>query len=233
MAATRSMRPSLEGASAPATPLACHASPATASTRSTTNTGTNSPADTTPFPYSSSDWVTRTGLDARLNVTLAPRDVITVGGALERQAMNGTTLDMPRSRNDGAVYVQVVSPLERSVSLAVGARLEDNQRFGTYATYRTGVSLRIAGGTRAIASVGTGFKEPSFYENFATGFVRGNPDLRPEHSLNWEIGLEYRGLRRTLTARATYFHQRSEEHTSELQSPCNLVCRLLLEKKKN
>src|SRR5256885_11316724 len=27
--------------------------------------------------------------------------------------------------------------------------------------------------------------------------------------------------------------QRSEEHTSELQSPCNLVCRLLLEKKKN
>src|SRR5688500_19966643 len=30
---------------------------------------------------------------------------------------------------------------------------------------------------------------------------------------------------RTMTAR-------SEEHTSELQSPCNLVCRLLLEKKK-
>src|SRR5256885_4603635 len=26
---------------------------------------------------------------------------------------------------------------------------------------------------------------------------------------------------------------RSEEHTSELQSPCNLVCRLLLEKKKD
>src|SRR2546426_5896220 len=31
-------------------------------------------------------------------------------------------------------------------------------------------------------------------------------------------------------ARARTF--RSEEHTSELQSPCNLVCRLLLEKKK-
>src|SRR2546426_8496102 len=28
------------------------------------------------------------------------------------------------------------------------------------------------------------------------------------------------------------FVYRSEEHTSELQSPCNLVCRLLLEKKK-
>src|SRR5256885_2588826 len=29
------------------------------------------------------------------------------------------------------------------------------------------------------------------------------------------------------------FPERSEEHTSELQSPCNLVCRLLLEKKNN
>src|SRR5256885_16453626 len=29
-----------------------------------------------------------------------------------------------------------------------------------------------------------------------------------------------------------FWRRRSEEHTSELQSPCNLVCRLLLEKKK-
>src|SRR5256885_12914685 len=34
------------------------------------------------------------------------------------------------------------------------------------------------------------------------------------------------------SAAAAYSRHRSEEHTSELQSPCNLVCRLLLEKKK-
>src|SRR5256885_2474500 len=33
--------------------------------------------------------------------------------------------------------------------------------------------------------------------------------------------------------RADFAADRSEEHTSELQSPCNLVCRLLLEKKKH
>src|SRR5256885_10361899 len=33
--------------------------------------------------------------------------------------------------------------------------------------------------------------------------------------------------------RAAEGQLRSEEHTSELQSPCNLVCRLLLEKKKH
>src|ERR1039457_2543344 len=40
--------------------------------------------------------------------------------------------------------------------------------------------------------------------------------------------------RKDLCEQISYMEQddRSEEHTSELQSPCNLVCRLLLEKKK-
>src|SRR2546426_2341246 len=39
---------------------------------------------------------------------------------------------------------------------------------------------------------------------------------------------------KTVSDWATNYRRfRSEEHTSELQSPCNLVCRLLLEKKKN
>src|SRR5256885_12364732 len=43
-----------------------------------------------------------------------------------------------------------------------------------------------------------------------------------------------RGSRASLPSqwRANDDDVRSEEHTSELQSPCNLVCRLLLEKKK-
>src|SRR5256885_12621602 len=36
-----------------------------------------------------------------------------------------------------------------------------------------------------------------------------------------------------VAAPAELLVERSEEHTSELQSPCNLVCRLLLEKKKD
>src|SRR5256885_8384024 len=38
--------------------------------------------------------------------------------------------------------------------------------------------------------------------------------------------------KRALRKRVKLTGTRSEEHTSELQSPCNLVCRLLLEKKK-
>src|ERR1022692_4051653 len=47
------------------------------------------------------------------------------------------------------------------------------------------------------------------------------------HRFKWTLrGDRHLHLSRRLGA------PRSEEHTSELQSPCNLVCRLLLEKKK-
>src|SRR2546426_4624799 len=60
---------------------------------------------------------------------------------------------------------------------------------------------------------------------------------RPDH--HRVQGCEGPGLRRSQESAVGPRVQRgariarSEEHTSELQSPCNLVCRLLLEKKKN
>src|SRR5256885_3904317 len=46
-------------------------------------------------------------------------------------------------------------------------------------------------------------------------------------------GAPRRVRRRRSSCRSPAPRRRSEEHTSELQSPCNLVCRLLLEKKNN
>src|SRR5256885_11750881 len=46
-------------------------------------------------------------------------------------------------------------------------------------------------------------------------------------------GLAQVGARGMDYSRVENINTRSEEHTSELQSPCNLVCRLLLEKKKH
>jgi vitamin B12 transporter len=168
----------------------------------------NGPSDTTTFPFSSSDWVTRAGVDGRANVRLSGGDVVTVGGAFEHETMQGTTLDRPRSRDDGAAYLQLVTDLARPFSVTLGARLDDNQRFSTYATYRAGLSFRVRGGTRVITSVGTGFKEPNFFETYATGFVRGNPDLQPEHSFTWEAGFEHHIPGTGVTVRATYFNQR-------------------------
>src|SRR2546426_6993967 len=52
-----------------------------------------------------------------------------------------------------------------------------------------------------------------------------DPDIR-------SLIAETAGGRPVVIATRDALAARSEEHTSELQSPCNLVCRLLLEKKK-
>src|SRR5256885_13066504 len=62
------------------------------------------------------------------------------------------------------------------------------------------------------------FPYTTLFRSFALGYI---PVLRKLAG----GGIEHGDLR---TCRRKY---RSEEHTSELQSPCNLVCRLLLEKK--
>src|SRR2546426_4862406 len=67
--------------------------------------------------------------------------------------------------------------------------------------------------TTLFRSLGVGRRRRSVHRR-----ERG-PELRKSHRGAQALGM---GVR----------HQRSEEHTSELQSPCNLVCRLLLEKKK-
>src|SRR5688500_19295597 len=59
--------------------------------------------------------------------------------------------------------------------------------------------------------------------------------IHVHQSVKFRLGLALQNGLKQLAALAQRFHMphpgRSEEHTSELQSPCNLVCRLLLEKK--
>src|SRR2546426_3505467 len=52
-----------------------------------------------------------------------------------------------------------------------------------------------------------------------------------ELGINWIDTAAVNGLGHTEELVGRLLQERSEEHTSELQSPCNLVCRLLLEKK--
>src|SRR5256885_11841517 len=59
----------------------------------------------------------------------------------------------------------------------------------------------------------------------------GVADFLKEREQHGERVFSHR-LRYAFGQQLEHFPQRSEEHTSELQSPCNLVCRLLLEKKK-
>src|SRR2546426_3255679 len=68
------------------------------------------------------------------------------------------------------------------------------------------------------------------YTTLFRSLARGTLALRQQHGSGVPSGRDVvRQRHREVAGRET---ERSEEHTSELQSPCNLVCRLLLEKKK-
>src|SRR5256885_5196838 len=71
------------------------------------------------------------------------------------------------------------------------------------------------------------------------GFPETSSFLHPEKTMPlWKIYHPENAFsdedKQAIAQRITAVYcDRSEEHTSELQSPCNLVCRLLLEKKKS
>jgi len=165
------------------------------------------------------DDVRRSSADLRANLYLSSGSVVTVGTAVEQERERGFnvcqtsfgdcgTPPIDSARWNAAVYAQAVTGAGGRIVLTTGLRLEDNQRFGTYVTYRLGAVYRVAGGTRLRASAGTGFREPSFFENYSTGFTIGNPELQPEHSRSWELGLEQSLARDRASLSATFFDQR-------------------------
>lgn len=176
------------------------------------------PADTLGFfAFSSNQDVDRRTLNMRLDYHLSPSTIVTLGGELEEEEFrSGNSFksefgpdesEMEASRSTRALYAQVLTDLTPRLSVSLGARLDDNDEFGTFDTYRAGAVYRLPGGIRVRSSFGIGFKEPTFFENFAEGFVLGNSELDPERSRSWEIGADYELLQGDLRFGLTYFDQ--------------------------
>lgn len=177
----------------------------------------DSPADTLgTYAFTSLDHMRRTVADVRAHLTL-PHGLATFGVEVEEQKQRSFSQvasqwgpSVGRSgygRQNRAAFVHLTGARE-GFSFAAGSRLEDNERFGRFASWNAEVGWRWAAGTRLRASAGRGMKEPTFFENFARGWVRGNPDLLPERSRSVEVGLEQEGLGGRGVVRATVFTQR-------------------------
>jgi vitamin B12 transporter len=73
-------------------------------------------------------------------------------------------------------------------------RFDDNAQFGGEATWRMAPGYLVAAtGTKLEASIGSGFKAPTLsemFQNFPAFDFFGNPNLRPESSLGYDLGFE-------------------------------------------
>jgi vitamin B12 transporter len=167
----------------------------------------DNPADTgASCCFHGRDDIRRTMGRGWLDLRLADGAVVTGGVEIEHQHQDGTSLIA--ARHDAAGFAQVMGRMMNRGAFTLGARLDQNEEYGRHLTGRAGLTWRLAPETRVRASVGTGFKEPSFYENFASGFVHGNPALRPERSTSWEVALEQAAVSGRLVASVVYFAQR-------------------------
>jgi vitamin B12 transporter len=178
--------------------------------RSDIETGYENPADPPPGPgFASSDHTStdRTSADARLRLRL-PGGVEGLAGTSFEAQRQRVRNAFDEGRDNWGVYAQASAlPLSR-LQLTAGGRIDENERFGTFWTWRAAALAFASPGTRLRASAGSGFKEPSFFENFDSPFSMGNPDLRPERTLSFEAGLEQDLLRGAMRVALTGFIQR-------------------------
>jgi vitamin B12 transporter len=191
------------------------------------------PADTLGFyGYKSLQAVERRSAELRANLHVDEASVVTAGVQIEGEEersfneslsqYGASTSSQEASRGSRAYYVQLqVVPVE-GFAVNAGVRVDDNETFGTFFTYRGGATYRFTTGTRVRAAVGKAFKEPTFFENFAnSAYVIGNPDLEPERSRSWELGAEQTLLSGRALVGVTYFDQQFRDLVQYTAMPAN------------
>lgn len=181
--------------------------------------GTDDAADdASDGSFVSQDKIRRRGVELRLHALATSAMMLTVGTQMEQQDQRSQLLSQSSfgpfassfraaRRNIGAYVEGVFTPHAR-VTTTLGARLDDNERFGQFFTGRVGVSARPWDATRVRATFGNAFREPSFTENYSTGFVIGNPDLEPERTTSWDVGVEQGFFTQRARVMVTGFSQR-------------------------
>ncbi len=99
-----------------------------------------------------------------------------------------------------------------ALTLTASARHDDNDGlFDDASTWRVGGAYGFEFGGRLRASAGAGVKNPTFTElfGFFPGSFIGNPDLKPEQSVSWEIGWDQ--SYEDVTWSLTYFEAELED----------------------
>lgn len=184
----------------------------------------DTPADTSGFDFvddrSSRTW--RRGVDLRLDRHLSAGSLMSLGVGLEHE--NDDEHDVGLSNFGGGItpdtsafsgdrttrdaYIQVLSEPGAKISSQFGARLDDNSAFGTFKTWRVGLTWHTSMNTRVWVAAGTAFKAPTFSQLFAqSAYEVGNPALTPETSRNTEVGLETMSADHRLVLGLTAFWQ--------------------------
>lgn len=145
----------------------------------------------------------------------------TLTGAYERWEEDWTQRGTVQSFGDpnqdesfdtDAFMLEYRGQLTEDFSVLASARNDSNSEFDDATTGRISAAWQLADGNTTLrAAWGTGVKNPNFNERFGlfTNFI-GNPEVEPEESESWEVGIDQRLLDNRLSLSATWFNEELE-----------------------
>ena len=134
-------------------------------------------------------------------------------------------------RNNQGGYLDLRYAPHPRATLSFGARAEANGNFGTRVVPRVGASLALLQGrgfwgeTRLRTFYGQGIKEPRFDQSLGSDpCFPGNPNLKPEASKTWNIGIEQALWERRAKLSLSYFADRYYDIVSFEFLPATPTC---------
>jgi vitamin B12 transporter len=182
---------------------------------------------------SSSNSGSKSRLDYQSNIFLTTPDIadhtVTVYAeyaheTFENRSVGFAASNQNQSRDSASVAGEYLVGLWRRLFLTGSLRYDANEDFKNASTYRfTGAYVHAESGSKLHGSVGTGIKNPGFFEQF--GFVPGppafdpNPNLRPEKSNGWDVGYEQKFFANRLVMDLTYFSSVLTDEIALVPSP--------------
>lgn len=133
----------------------------------------------------------------------------------ERSVNSSGAVGKPRSpnstfaadRTNKAVYAELIATSSEKVSYTISGRRDDNSDYDAHNTYRVGASTPLSSSMRLRSSVSTAFNAPAFEQLRPTLYTVGSPDLKPERSRAFEVGLEQDLVYGIVHFSASYFNQ--------------------------
>lgn len=127
------------------------------------------------------------------SISLTDNQTLNVG--LERldQSVKGFSWGAPVNFRNDAVYTNAVMANYTGRwdkhRIQASVRNDDNSQYGNFTTGSLAYAYEFAPGWQASVAANNAFRAPNFNELYYPGF--SNPDLAPEKSRNYEIGLRY------------------------------------------
>ncbi|MCD6353088.1 MAG: TonB-dependent receptor, partial [Proteobacteria bacterium] len=179
-------------------------------------------------------------VDWQNNITISDFDTITLGVEYEEEegesnyyyrdvtpwgAFESMSAFPKESVNNYGYYIQNQLKLWDSLFTTVGVRIDDHEEFGSETTYKVAAAyLCRPTGTKLKGTWGTGFKAPTLYQLYAPAipaffFLGGNPDLDPEESESFDLGIEQTLLDDKLWISLVYFNNDYDDFIAYYSDP--------------